>query len=70
MVIDNNITILTGQFEEVRDIIVSHQCKALQEINREDLQMRWEIGQYVSFRLKSQEWGSKVVTQLSEYLSS
>lgn len=61
---------LQTQFEEIRQIITIHQSKALQEVNLEDLLMRWEIGQYVSTRLKTQEWGSKVVTQLSEFLSS
>ena len=61
---------LQAQFEEIRQIITIHQSKALQEVNLEDLLMRWKIGQYVSTRLKTQEWGSKVVTQLSEFLSS
>lgn len=30
--------------------------------------MSWEVGAYLSSRLKSNEWGSKVVTELSEYL--
>ena len=30
----------------------------------------WHVGSYVSAKLKSEEWGSKVVTQLSEYIRS
>ena len=30
----------------------------------------WSVGSYVSGKLKSEEWGSKVVTQLSEYIRS
>ena len=30
----------------------------------------WHVGGYVSAKLKSEEWGSKVVTQLSEYIRS
>lgn len=56
------------QFEEVRNIILQHRIKALQNVNEESLIMSWEIGRIVSQRLKSEEWGSKVVTQLSEYL--
>ena len=56
------------QFEEVRKIILLHRTKALQNVNKESLMMSWKIGRIVSQRLKSNEWGSKVVTQLSEYL--
>lgn len=56
------------QFEEVRSIILQHRTKALQSVNEESLLMSWEVGKIVSRRLKSNEWGSKVVTQLSEYL--
>jgi predicted nuclease of restriction endonuclease-like (RecB) superfamily len=30
--------------------------------------MAWHVGGYVSAKLKSEEWGTKVVTQLSEYI--
>lgn len=30
----------------------------------------WQVGGYVSAKLKSEEWGSKIVTQLSEYIRS
>lgn len=56
------------QFEEIRSIITLHRAKALQNVNEESLLMSWQIGQIVSHRLKANEWGSKVVTQLSEYL--
>ena len=56
------------QFEEVRNIILLHRTKALQNVNEESLLMSWEVGRFVSKHLKSNEWGSKVVTQLSEYL--
>ena len=30
--------------------------------------MSWRVGQYISEKLKTNEWGAKVVMQLSEYL--
>ena len=56
------------QFEEIRNIILLHRTRALQNVNEESLTMSWQVGQIVSYRLKNNEWGSKVVTQLSEYL--
>lgn len=32
--------------------------------------MSWRIGQYIYEKLRSNEWGAKVVMQLSEYLRS
>lgn len=55
-------------FEEIRTIIVTHRSAASRGVNTESILMNWEIGSYISARLKSNEWGSKVVTELSEYL--
>ena len=64
----NEIIKYEQQFEEIRGIISMHREKALRDVNEESLQMSWTVGRRVSERLKSNEWGSKVVTQLSEYL--
>jgi hypothetical protein len=64
----NEIIKYEQQFEEIRGIISLHREKALRDVNEESLQMSWTVGRIVSERLKSNEWGSKVVTQLSEYL--
>ena len=56
------------QFDEVINIILQHQGRASRAVNEETLLMAWNVGGYVSHKLKSEEWGSKVVTQLSEYI--
>lgn len=55
-------------FEEVRSIIVTHRSAASRGVNTESILMSWKVGSYISARLQSNEWGSKVVTELSEYL--
>ena len=55
-------------FEEVRSIITLHRTSAARGVNTEFILMNWEVGAYISARLKSNEWGSKVVSELSEYL--
>ena len=55
-------------FEQVHSIIHLHRSRALKVVNHESLFICWNVGQYVSMKLKSSNWGSKVVTQLSEYL--
>lgn len=58
------------QFGEVIDIILRHKSRASKVVNEELLLTAWHVGGYVSAKLKSEEWGSKVVTQLSEYIQS
>ena len=58
------------QFGEVIDIIIRHKSRASKAVNEELLLTAWHVGGYVSAKLKSEEWGSKVVTQLSEYIRS
>mgnify|MGYP003289393103 FL=1 len=58
------------QFGEVVDIILQHKSRASRAVNEELLLTAWHVGGYVSAKLKSEEWGSKVVSQLSEYIRS
>lgn len=58
------------QFGEVVDIILQHRSRASKAVNEEMLLTAWSVGSYISGKLKSEEWGSKVVTQLSEYIRS
>lgn len=58
------------QFAEVVDIIAQHRSHASQVVNEDTLLTAWQVGAYVSAKLKSAEWGNKVVTKLSEYIRS
>ena len=59
---------MARQFDEIVEIILSHRSRASQAVNNELLLTAWHVGSYVSAKLKSEEWGSKVVSQLSEYI--
>ena len=68
---NNNIAIsIEQQFGEIIDIILQHKTNASRAVNEELLLTAWHVGGYVSDKLKNEEWGSKVVTQLSEYIRS
>lgn len=56
------------EFQQIQGIISLHRSKALQAVNNENLFTAWEVGAFVSARLKNSAWGSKTVKQLSEYL--
>ena len=68
---NNKVAIsMEQQFGEVIDIILQHKGRASRAVNNELLFTAWYVGGYVSAKLKSEECGSKVVTQLSEYIRS
>ena len=68
---NNDIAIsIEQQFGEIIDIILQHKSNASRAVNEELLLTAWYVGGYVSTKLKSKEWGSKVVSQLSEYTRS
>lgn len=66
--IDNINSLQEKQFAEVIELILQHKCRASVAVNNETLFTAWSVGKYVSDKLKSEEWGSKVVSQLSEYI--
>lgn len=58
------------QFAEIVGIIQKNRCAASRAVNEATLLTAWQVGNYVSHKLKSEEWGSKVVNQLSEFIRS
>lgn len=68
--IEYNNILQEKQFADVVEIIQQHKSHASKVVNNEILLTAWNVGGYVSNKLKSKEWGSKVVTKLSEYIRS
>lgn len=58
------------EFEEVYNIISAHRNMACGAVNEQHLLECWEVGSYISGRLKSGRWGDSVVCQLADYLSN
>ncbi|MBO7141053.1 MAG: DUF1016 family protein [Prevotella sp.] len=56
------------EFEMVYGIITTHKKRAMNVMHNESLNMLWEVGAYVSDRLKKAEWGDGVVRMLAEYI--
>ncbi len=59
---------LEQDFAQIKNIIEFHRSQASRGVNEESLIMSWRVGRYISERLNSNQWGAKVVMQLSEYL--
>jgi len=64
----NNPLAYKDEFETICDIISAHKKRAMYAVHNESLNMLWEVGAYVSDRLKKAEWGDGVVRMLAEYI--
>ena len=58
------------EFELVANIVERHRNRAIGLANAESLMTYWEIGAFVSSRLKGAQWGSKTVEELGDYLKT
>ena len=67
-IIPSNSDDFERQFAYVDSIINRHRTTAIATVNMESLLTAWEVGQYISVQLKSSHWGSKVVSELADYL--
>ncbi len=59
-----------SDFQEVYGIIQAHRQRVAGAVNRESLTMIWEVGGYISNKLRDTEWGDGIVRQLAEYIST
>lgn len=59
---------LSQDFASVLQIIEQNRSQAVQAINHASVLTAWQVGAFVSDRIKNAAWGSKVVQQLAEYI--
>jgi len=69
--VKNEITEHTADdFTEILSIIEQARENAYRAVNRELISMYWEIGRYVSEKVKNAGWGKSVVQRFSQYIQS
>lgn len=56
------------QFTAIIQLIKQSRNNAIHAVNTELINLYWNIGEYISKRIQSTEWGESVVKQLAEYL--
>ena len=64
----NNPLAYRDDFETIFGIITSHKNRAMRAVHNESLLMIWEVGAFVSDRLKRAVWGDGVVRMLADYI--
>jgi len=57
-----------NQFAEVVKMIHQARYNAIKNVNMELIKLYWSIGEYISRKLESAEWGDAVVDQLADYI--
>ena len=60
----------TAQFSEVVKMIHQAQYNAIKSVNAELVKLYWNIGEYISKKLSSAEWGDAVVDHLADYIQT
>lgn len=58
------------QFSEIKNLITQARNKSYQAVNKESILLYWNVGEYVSNKLKSASWGDGVVIQLANFLKT
>lgn len=65
----NLITASEESFDEIITLIQSARQRALQAVNSELVQLYWQVGETISRKIASSEWGDGVVDELARYLA-
>ena len=59
---------LEKQFTQVAELIQKARYNALKSVNYELVNLYWEVGEYISKKVESAEWGKGIVQNLAVYL--
>jgi len=61
---------INKHFSEVVTLIKQARYTAIKSINAEQIKLYWQIGEYISKKLESAQWGEGVVDQLADYIQT
>ena len=64
----NNLMSDEKDFLHIISIIQNAKDRAFYSVNKELIDLYWNIGEYISKKLESSEWGEGVVEKLAEYI--
>ena len=59
---------MEDNFVEIVQIIKQSRTNAIKAVNAELINLYWNVGMYISNKLKLSDWGDKTVADLSEYI--
>ncbi len=56
-------------FNEITQLIAAAKQRAVQAVNVMLIELYWQVGQFISYKIAQAEWGDGVVAQLAEHLA-
>lgn len=59
---------MESNFVEIAQLIKDARNNALKTVNTELINLYWNVGLYISLKIKNAEWGDKTVNELADYL--
>ena len=59
---------LKQQFSEITTLIAKAKAKAYQAVNKELVNLYWNVGEYVSKQVAAKAWGKSVVKELADFI--
>ena len=59
---------MENQFIEIAQLIKQARTNALKTVNTELINLYWNVGHYISLKIKNAEWGDKTVNELADFL--
>ncbi len=65
----NERKIAEASFREITELIQSARQRAYRAVNTELVHLYWQVGEYISLKIVSAEWGEGVVDELARYLA-
>ncbi|MBQ7719591.1 MAG: DUF1016 domain-containing protein, partial [Clostridia bacterium] len=58
-----------NDLDQIVTIIESSRIRAVKAVNREMIDMYWNIGRYLSKRIEDEGWGKGVVREFADFLN-
>lgn len=59
----------SADFSEIASLIAAAKQRAVQAVNTTLIELYWQIGERISRRIATSEWGDGVMEQLARYLA-
>lgn len=59
---------MENNFVEIAQLIKKARIDALKTVNKELINLYWNLGCYISIKIKNAEWGDKTVSELAKFL--
>ena len=64
------MNLLAGDFKNITELIVKARYNALKTVNKELITLYWNIGEHITSKIETSQWGKSVVEKLSEHIKN